>query len=53
VDNYESLIDEVDRELMEQDVNVLLSHVREDDYRLDSHIRHYIANKILKDYKNN
>jgi len=46
IDNDESLIEEVDRELLQEDVQPTASHAREDDYRLGSHIRDTIANKI-------
>jgi len=36
VDNDESLIEEVDHELLQQDVQPTPSHAREDDYRLGS-----------------
>jgi len=45
IDNYESLIEEVDHESLQEDVRPTPSHAREDDYRLGSHIRDTITNK--------
>jgi len=39
VDNNNSFIEEVDRELLEQDLQVSVAQPREDDYRIGSHIR--------------
>ena len=50
VDNDESLIEEVDHELLQEDVQPTLSHVRENDYRPGSHIRDTIANEMWQDY---
>lgn len=47
------LVDEVDCELMKQDINVSLSQVHENDYRLYPHIRDTIANEMWRDYENN
>jgi len=53
VDNDDSFIEEVDRELLEQDLQVSAAQPREDDYRLDSHIRDNIANEMWQHYVNN
>ena len=53
VDNDDSLIEEVDRELLQQDIQVSASQVRDDDHRLGSHIRDTIENKMWQDYVNN
>ena len=53
VDNDDSLIEEVDRELLQQDIQVSASQVRDDDHRLGSHIRDTIANEMWQDYVNN
>jgi len=53
VDNDQAILDEVDRELMEQDVEPSMSHSREDDYRLGSQITNRISNKMWMDYQNN
>jgi len=50
VDNDQAILDEVDRELMEQDVEPSVSHSREDDYRLGSQIRDRISNEMWMDY---
>jgi len=49
VNNDESLIEEVDRELLQQDVQVLAFQAREDDYRLGSHVRDTIANEMWQE----
>jgi len=41
VDNDDSFIEEVDRELLEQDLQVSAAQPREDDYRIGSQIRDY------------
>jgi len=46
--NFLCKVDEVD-ELTEQNVDVSLSQVHEDDYRLNSHIRDNIANEMWRD----
>jgi len=46
VDNDESLIEEVDHELLQEDVQPTPSHSCKDNYRLGSHIRDTIANKM-------
>jgi len=53
MDNDQTILDEVDRELMEQDVELFVSHSREDDYRLGSQIRDRISNEMWMDYQNN
>ncbi|XP_068473182.1 uncharacterized protein [Phaseolus vulgaris] len=53
VDNDESLIEEVDHELLEEDVQPTPSHAHEHDYRVGCHIRDTIANKMWEDYVNN
>ncbi|KAL2343348.1 hypothetical protein Fmac_004633 [Flemingia macrophylla] len=52
-DNDESLLAEVDRELMEEDVDTMSSQGREEDYREGSNIRDSIANEMWRDYQNN
>ena len=53
VDNDESLLEEVDRDLMQGDIDVSHSQTREDYYRLRSQIRDTIANEMWTDYCNN
>jgi len=53
VDNDESLLEEVDNELLQEDVQPTTTHAREHDYRLRCHIRDTIANKMWQDYVNN
>jgi len=53
VDNDESLIEEVVRELLQQDIQVSTSEARDDDHRLGSHIRDTIANEMWQNYTNN
>jgi len=53
VDNDDSLLEEVDCELMQGDINVSHSQTREDDYRLESQIRDTIANEMWTGYCNN
>ena len=53
VDNDDSLIEEVDREMLQQDIIVSTSQVRDDDHRLGSHIRDTIANEMWQDYVKN
>jgi len=53
VDNDNSLLEEVDRELMQGDIDVSHSQTREDDYRLGSQIRDTIANEMWTGYCNN
>ncbi|KAL2317188.1 hypothetical protein Fmac_031064 [Flemingia macrophylla] len=48
VDNDDSLLAEVDRELMEEDVDTMSTQVREEDYREGSNLRDSIANEIGK-----
>ena len=43
VDKDESLIEEVDNELLQKDVQATTTHTREHDYRLGCHIRDTIA----------
>ncbi|KAL2325437.1 hypothetical protein Fmac_024495 [Flemingia macrophylla] len=52
-DNDESLLAEVDRELMEEDVDTMSTQVREEDYREGSNLRDFIANEMWRDYQNN
>ncbi|KAL2327743.1 hypothetical protein Fmac_021170 [Flemingia macrophylla] len=52
-DNDESLLAEVDRELMEEDVDTMSTQGREEDYREGSNIRDSIANEMWRDYQNN
>jgi len=51
VDNDDSLLKEVDRELMQGDASH--SQTREDDYRLGSQIKNTIANEMWIGYCNN
>ena len=51
MDNDDSFIEEVDRELLEQDLQVSAAQPREDDYRIGSHIRDNIANEMWQHYK--
>ena len=44
---------EVNRELLQQDIQVSASQVRDDDHRLGPHIRDTIANEMWQDYVNN
>ena len=53
VDNDESLIEEVDNDLLQEDVQATTTHAREHDYRLGCHIKDTIANKIWQNYVNN
>ena len=53
VDNDDSFIEEVDRELLEQDLQVSAAQPHEDDYRIGSHIRDNIANEMWQHYVNN
>ncbi|KAL2339778.1 hypothetical protein Fmac_007718 [Flemingia macrophylla] len=53
IDNDDSLLAEVDRELMEEDVDTMSTQVREEDYREGSNLRDSIANEIWRDYQNN
>nr|KYP59498.1 Putative nuclease HARBI1 [Cajanus cajan] len=53
VDNDDSLLAEVDRELMEEDVDTMSTQVREEDYREGSNLRDSIANEMWRDYQNN
>ena len=53
VDNNQAILDEVDRELIEQDVEPSVSHSREDGYRLGSQIRDRISNEMWMNYQNN
>jgi len=52
VDNDESLIEEVDHELLQEDVQPTSTYAREYDYRVGCHIKDTVANK-MKDYVNN
>ena len=51
VDNDDSFIEEVDRDLLEQDLQVSAAQPCEDDYRIGSHIRDNIANEMWQHYK--
>jgi len=53
VDNDESLIEEVDNDLLQEDVQATTTHAREHDYRLGCHIKDTIANKMWQDFVNN
>jgi len=53
VDNDESLIEEVDNGLLQEDVQTTTTHAREHDYSLGCHIRDIIANEMWQDYVNN
>jgi len=53
VDNDESLLEEVDNELLQDNVQATTTHAREHDYRLGCHIRDTIANEMWQDYVNN
>jgi len=46
VDNDDSLLEEVNCDLMQGDIDVSYSQTCEDDYRLRSQIRNTIANEI-------
>jgi len=46
VDNDDYLLEEVDRELMQGDIDASHSQTREDDYRLESQIRDTITNEM-------
>ncbi|KAL2322488.1 hypothetical protein Fmac_026867 [Flemingia macrophylla] len=46
VDNDDSLLAEVDRELMEEDVETMSTQVREEDYREGSNLRDSIATEM-------
>ncbi|KAL2337663.1 hypothetical protein Fmac_012109 [Flemingia macrophylla] len=53
VDNDDSLLAEVDRELMEEDVDTMSTQVREEDYREGSNLRDSIATEMWRHYQNN
>ena len=53
VDNDDSFIEEFDRELLEQDLQVSATQPHEDDYRIGSHIRDNIENEMWQHYVNN
>jgi len=53
VDNDESLLEEIDNELLQEDVQPSTTHAREHDYGLGCHIRDTIANEMWQDYVNN
>jgi len=53
VDNDESSLEEVDRELMEEDEDDSINQVHEVDYRRDCNIRDEIANQMWRDYEVN
>jgi len=50
VDNDESLLEEFDRDLMQENIH---SQTREDDYRLESQIKDTIANEMWTGCCNN
>ncbi|XP_068483377.1 uncharacterized protein [Phaseolus vulgaris] len=50
IDNDESLLEELDNELLEQDVQSSTTHAREHDYRIGCDIRDVIANEMWQDY---
>ena len=52
VDNDDALIDEVDREIMENHVETNIVHTREDDYRLGCNFRDELAEQMWRDYNN-
>jgi len=52
VDNDDSLVKEVDHELLQQDIQFPASQVPNDDHRLGSYIRDTIVNEIWQDYVN-
>ena len=45
MDNDEFLVEEVDRELLQHDIQVSAYQARDDDHRLGSHIRDTITKK--------
>ncbi|XP_068497479.1 uncharacterized protein [Phaseolus vulgaris] len=49
IENDESLLEEVDNELLEQDVQPSTTHAREHDYRIECDIR-TLANEMWQDY---
>jgi len=49
----DSLLEEVDRELMQEDIDASHSQTRGDDYKLRSQIRDTIANEMWTCYCNN
>ena len=53
IDNDESMLEEVDNELLEQDVQPSTTHAREHDYGIGCDIRDAIANEMWQDYVNN
>ena len=53
VDINKCLLEEFDRDLMEEDINVSHSQTHEDDYRIMSHIRDIITNQMWAYYSNN
>ncbi|KAK7364679.1 hypothetical protein VNO80_13420 [Phaseolus coccineus] len=53
VDNDDSLLQEVDNELLQEDVQPSTTDAREQDYRLGSHIRDTIANEMWQHYVHN
>ena len=53
MDSYESLLEELDRDLMQGHIDVSYLQTREDDYRLRSQIRDIIANEMWTGYCNN
>jgi len=52
VDSDEALIDEVDRELIEEHMESNISQVREDDYRIGCNFRDDLAEQMWRDYEN-
>ena len=53
IDNDDFLLEEVNRDLMQRDIDVSHSQTHEDGYRLGSQIRDTIANKMWTGYCNN
>ncbi|XP_027924621.1 putative nuclease HARBI1 [Vigna unguiculata] len=52
VDNDDALIDEVDREIMENHVETNSAQTREDDYRIRCNFRDELAEQMWRDYNN-
>jgi len=52
VDNDDALIDEVDREIMENHVETNTAQTREDDYRIGCNFRDELAEQMWRDYNN-
>jgi len=52
IDNDDALIDEVDREMMEDHVETNTAQTREDDYRIGCNFRDELAEQMWRDYNN-